>query len=55
MDINYNFQQKVPVCLAFHFYFLLVLDPKFLPALILIRNFLTELLLGKNFFAYQST
>ena len=36
---NYNFQQKLSVCLVFHCYFLLFLSKWFLPAAILIQNF----------------
>ena len=47
--IFHNFQQKLSVCLVFHYYFLLVPFKNFLPAVILIPNFLTEFVFGTNF------
>ena len=39
---NYNFQQKLSVCLVFHYNILSVLSQKLVLAAILIQNFLTE-------------
>ena len=48
-QVFYNFQQKLSVCLVFHYFFLLVPSKKFLPAVTLIQNFLTEFVFGINF------